>query len=133
MSTLYVMNQNWHQTERAPKSRENHAIYLSSPPQDNESSTVNFIRERIKITSDIFFDIFPFIIVFNRGMRIRNVGIALVRLIPNMVGKKFSQEFVLMRPFIRLRWEEVRKHLILLFGKLELWKVEQETQPISLK
>ena len=33
----------------------------------------------IRITSDIFFDIFPFIIVFNRGMRIRNVGIALLR------------------------------------------------------
>lgn len=154
----------------------------------------------MKITSDIFFDIFPFIIVFNRGMRIRfvgkqrfdqcipptlrtvfffpfdspsqlipvvfgipsgfqfvqsfqsswngmvwgdtkqincrqkcvlfvwaatslffflmhfikhsilcrNIGIGLLRVMAGIVGKKINQTFLLMRPFIRFRWEEVR-------------------------
>ena len=39
----------------------------------------NVLRANIRITADIFFDIFPFIIVFNRGMRIRNIGLALLR------------------------------------------------------
>nr|pir hypothetical protein T07D1.1 - Caenorhabditis elegans [Caenorhabditis elegans] len=66
------------------------------------------ILEKVKITSDIFFDIFPFIIVFNRGMRIRNIGIGLLRVMAGIVGKKINQTFLLMRPFIRFRWEEVR-------------------------
>ncbi|CAI5456046.1 unnamed protein product [Caenorhabditis angaria] len=63
--------------------------------------------EKLKITSDIFFDIFPFIIVFNRGMRIRNIGIGLLRIMSGVVGKKINQAFLLMRPFIRFRWEEI--------------------------
>ncbi|GMR60628.1 hypothetical protein PMAYCL1PPCAC_30823, partial [Pristionchus mayeri] len=78
--------------------------------RDVDSLKVQEIRERIRITSDIFFDIFPFIIVFNRGMRIRNVGIGLVRMLRNLVGKKITSEFILMRPFIRFRWEEIMLH-----------------------
>lgn len=37
-----------------------------------------------------------------------NVGIGLVRMLRNLVGKKITSEFILMRPFIRFRWEEVR-------------------------
>ncbi|CCD67191.1 Soluble guanylate cyclase gcy-31 [Caenorhabditis elegans] len=68
------------------------------------------ILEKVKITSDIFFDIFPFIIVFNRGMRIRNIGIGLLRVMAGIVGKKINQTFLLMRPFIRFRWEEIMLH-----------------------
>ncbi|CAI4223722.1 unnamed protein product [Auanema sp. JU1783] len=68
------------------------------------------LSSEIRITSDIFFDIFPFIIVFNRGMRIRNVGIGLLRVMSNLVGKKINQQFLLMRPFIRFRWEEIMLH-----------------------
>ncbi|GMT36065.1 hypothetical protein PFISCL1PPCAC_27362, partial [Pristionchus fissidentatus] len=71
---------------------------------------IQVVREKIRITSDVFFDIFPFIIVFNRGMRIRNVGIGLVRMLRNLVGKKITSEFILMRPFIRFRWEEIMLH-----------------------
>uniref|UniRef100_A0A1I7TCM4 guanylate cyclase n=1 Tax=Caenorhabditis tropicalis TaxID=1561998 RepID=A0A1I7TCM4_9PELO len=69
------------------------------------------ILEKVKITSDIFFDIFPFIIVFNRGMRIRNIGIGLLRVMAGIVGKKINKTFLLMRPFIRFRWEEVHVYL----------------------
>lgn len=76
--------------------------------QDNKYAALTaHLQDSIKITSDIFFDIFPFIIVFNRGMRIRNVGMGLLRVMSNLVGKKINHRFILMRPFIRFRWEEV--------------------------
>ncbi|CAB3400516.1 unnamed protein product [Caenorhabditis bovis] len=69
--------------------------------------TSEAILNKVKISSDVFFDIFPFIIVFNRGMRIRNIGIGLLRIMSGLVGKKINQSFLLMRPFIRFRWEEI--------------------------
>lgn len=110
------------------------------------------MRNHIRITSDVFFDIFPyvimndniyqmhrrisfrFIIVFNRGMRVRNigmcmfgidspinvhfVGMALLRVMPRLVGKKINMQFVLLRPFIRFRWEEVRSMMSFIFFDL---------------
>jgi len=66
------------------------------------------IRSIIKIPSDMFFDVFPFIIVFNRGMHIRNIGMALMRLMPRLIGRRINHEFVVMKPSIRFRWEDVK-------------------------
>lgn len=38
----------------------------------------------------------------------RNIGIGLLRVMAGVVGKKINQAFLLVRPFIRFRWEEVR-------------------------
>uniref|UniRef100_A0A915KNZ7 guanylate cyclase n=1 Tax=Romanomermis culicivorax TaxID=13658 RepID=A0A915KNZ7_ROMCU len=73
----------------------------------NPNETEDFIRANMKITSDIFFDVFPFIIVFNRGMHIRNIGLALMRLMPRIIGRRISDEFVVLKPTIRFRWEDV--------------------------
>lgn len=75
----------------------------------------DLIHSLVRITTDIFFDIFPFIIVFNRAMRIRNIGMALMRLVPKMIGKKINQEFVLIRPLVKFRWENVRIFIQLIF------------------
>ena len=66
-----------------------------------------------QITGDVFFDIFPYIVVFNRGMRVRNIGLGLLRLMPKLIGAKFPDAFVLLRPHIRFRWEEVASRLSL--------------------
>lgn len=68
------------------------------------------LQESIKITSEVFFDIFPFTIVFNRGMRVRNLGLGLLRLIPRIVGKKVNHEFILLRPLLNFTWEEILLH-----------------------
>lgn len=95
-------------------------VFQSGPANENQ---VTLLYQQMKITSDTFFDIFPFMIVFNRGMRVRNVGLALLRyaypcppiatpsshsIASHMIGKKINQYFVLLRPFIRFRWEDVR-------------------------
>ncbi|CAI2356709.1 unnamed protein product [Caenorhabditis sp. 36 PRJEB53466] len=84
-----------------------HFNNLDFSRKDTYRNLNDSILEKVKITSDIFFDIFPFIIVFNRGMRIRNIGIGLLRVMAGVVGKKINQAFLLMRPFIRFRWEEI--------------------------
>uniref|UniRef100_A0A914UQ07 guanylate cyclase n=1 Tax=Plectus sambesii TaxID=2011161 RepID=A0A914UQ07_9BILA len=86
----------------------NNISFNKTETQFNDMAEI--VRDQVKITSDVFFDIFPFIIVFNRGMRVRNIGMALLRVMPRLVGKKINNEFVLMRPFIRFRWEEIMLH-----------------------
>ena len=60
---------------------------LQEGPANEEQ--VSLISE-IKITADIFFDTFPFMIVFNRGMRVRNVGLALLRCCTNCLGSELK-------------------------------------------
>ncbi|ULT80699.1 hypothetical protein L3Y34_010921 [Caenorhabditis briggsae] len=88
------------------------------------------ILEKVKITSDIFFDIFPFIIVFNRGMRIRNIGIGLLRVMAGVVGKKINQTFLLMRPFIRFRWEEIMLHSNNIFELISCEPIQEDEDGI---
>jgi hypothetical protein len=52
------------------------SVFQNGPANENQ---VALLYQQMKITSDTFFDIFPFMIVFNRGMRVRNVGLALLR------------------------------------------------------
>ncbi len=61
----------------------------------------------MKITSAVFFGTFPFIVVFNRGMRVRCLGMALMRIAPSLIGRKINQEYVLTRPMIKFKWEDV--------------------------
>ena len=72
--------------------------------QEIDDEMVNSI---VQVTSAMLFDIFPFIVVFNRGMRIRNTGMGLMRIMPNLIGEKVNMKFIMMRPQVGFKWEEV--------------------------
>ena len=63
-----------------------YCIQGDDPVIEDEHRTA--MHKQLKINSDVFFEVFPFIVVFNRGMRIRNIGVALLRNMPDMVGEK---------------------------------------------
>ncbi|OON17325.1 hypothetical protein X801_06839 [Opisthorchis viverrini] len=59
------------------------------------------------LPTSVFFEAFPFSLVFNRGLIIINAGQSLQRAFPTILGKRVDAVFKLARPLINLDWEGV--------------------------
>ena len=59
------------------------------------------------ISSDVFFDVFPFHIVFNRGMGIRSIGSGLQAVMPHIIGQAVDEMFTLTRPLVEFSLDNV--------------------------
>lgn len=66
------------------------------------------VEDALPVPSEVFFEVFPFNIVFNRGMRIINVGQGMNNAVRNLLGKCVQDVFVLSRPLITFNWDSVR-------------------------
>ena len=60
------------------------------------------------ISSEILFEIYPFMIVFDEDMIIQNVGKSMEILIPDLVNKKISEVFHLIKPIIDFSFYSIR-------------------------
>ncbi len=63
--------------------------------------------ETLPIKSEIFFDLFPFHIVFKPNMEVISVGDSLGQVISNIEGELFSDTFNLSRPMVAFTWDNV--------------------------
>uniref|UniRef100_A0A1I8GYZ9 guanylate cyclase n=1 Tax=Macrostomum lignano TaxID=282301 RepID=A0A1I8GYZ9_9PLAT len=77
------------------------------------------------VPSEVFFEVFPFNIVFNRGMRILNIGRGLFNTLPNLVNTLINENFLLIRPMIEFSWDAVIIHTNNVF---ELISMENKLQ-----
>ncbi|KAG7275730.1 hypothetical protein CRUP_009833, partial [Coryphaenoides rupestris] len=64
-------------------------------------------REILPITSDFFFEVFPFNVVFRQDMVVHNVGSGLSTVFPDLDGKKITDAFLLARPLVEFNWNMV--------------------------
>ncbi|XP_066524863.1 soluble guanylate cyclase 88E-like [Hoplias malabaricus] len=64
-------------------------------------------QEILPITSDFFFEVFPFNIVFRQDMVVHNVGSGLATVFPDLDGKKINDAFLLARPLVEFTWNMV--------------------------
>lgn len=71
-----------------------------------ETLSSNF-RQSLPVRSDVFFEVFPFNIVFNREMIIRNIGAGLSAIMAEIEGKSITSVFSLSRPLLHFSWETV--------------------------
>ena len=72
--------------------------------------------EDLPISSDMFFDVFPFHIVFNRGMVIRNIGSGLEAIMPHVIGQAVDEMFMLTRPMVEFSLENVSHYFVSLIS-----------------
>jgi len=63
--------------------------------------------DSVHISSEVFFDVFPFHIVFNRALVIRNVGSGLAAVMPDLIGQSLDEIFQLTRPMAEFTLENV--------------------------
>ncbi|XP_053284337.1 soluble guanylate cyclase 88E [Pleuronectes platessa] len=67
-------------------------------------------QEILPITSDFFFEVFPFNIVFRQDMVVHNVGSGLSTVFPDLDGKKITDAFLLARPLVEFNWNMIISH-----------------------
>uniref|UniRef100_W5MYK5 guanylate cyclase n=1 Tax=Lepisosteus oculatus TaxID=7918 RepID=W5MYK5_LEPOC len=67
-------------------------------------------QEILPITSDFFFEVFPFNIVFRQDMVVHNVGSGLATVFPDLDGKKINDAFLLARPLVEFTWNMIISH-----------------------
>ncbi|XP_074660375.1 soluble guanylate cyclase 88E-like [Tubulanus polymorphus] len=66
--------------------------------------------DALPVPSDVFFEVFPFNLVFNRGMTVRYIGDGLKAVMPELLGHAINQIFDLTRPLVGFSWESVMMH-----------------------
>ncbi|VDP37021.1 unnamed protein product, partial [Schistosoma mattheei] len=64
------------------------------------------IDEELPVPAIVFFEAFPFNFVFNRGMKLLNIGRSMANALPNIVGKNVTDIFLLCRPVIPFTWDD---------------------------
>ncbi|CAH8579140.1 unnamed protein product [Schistosoma rodhaini] len=75
----------------------------------------NEIDEELPVPAIVFFEAFPFNFVFNRGMKLLNIGRSMANALPNIVGKNVADIFILSRPVIPFTWDDIMLHTNIIF------------------
>lgn len=75
-----------------------------SPHTDSPSRIPSF---NLPIKSEIFFELFPFHIVFNRQMIVVSIGGGLSQAMKDVEGESIIDLFNLIRPLIGFSWDNV--------------------------
>ncbi|KAJ8675449.1 hypothetical protein QAD02_011235, partial [Eretmocerus hayati] len=79
---------------------DNRAFTLASLAMTRE-------ERHLPIGASVLFEIFPFCIVFNPDMVVRSIGNSLMVILPDLVGKKITHRFDLVRPLIAFKFQSI--------------------------
>uniref|UniRef100_H3AQZ9 guanylate cyclase n=1 Tax=Latimeria chalumnae TaxID=7897 RepID=H3AQZ9_LATCH len=66
--------------------------------------------EKLPMKRGIIFDMFPFSVIFKRDMTMYRIGDGLKEVFSDLQGKKFNEEFNLVRPMLEFSWENINSH-----------------------
>lgn len=66
-----------------------------------------FASNSLPLNSSVFFNLFPFHIVFTRSFEIRGIGSGIAAVFPSAKGQKLHALFSLTRPLIGFNWDMV--------------------------
>lgn len=70
----------------------------------------NDFADQMPLSSDVFFELFPFHIVFDEDMIIRSAGEGLKAVMPELVGQKLTDMFTIVLPLIHFTWHSILAH-----------------------
>ncbi|KAG5345676.1 GCY8E cyclase, partial [Acromyrmex heyeri] len=79
---------------------DNRAFTLASLAMTRE-------EKHLPIGACVLFEIFPFCIVFGSDMIVRSIGNSLMVILPDLVGKKITYFFDLVRPLIAFKFQSI--------------------------
>ncbi len=68
--------------------------------------------EKLPMKRGIFFDMFPFSVIFRRDMTMYRIGDGLKEVFSDLQGKKVNEEFTLVRPMLEFSWDNVSLEMI---------------------
>ncbi|XP_011500910.1 PREDICTED: soluble guanylate cyclase 88E-like [Ceratosolen solmsi marchali] len=79
---------------------DNRAFTLASLAMTRE-------EKHLPIGASVLFEIFPFCIVFGLDMVVRSIGNSLMVILPDLIGKKITHHFDLVRPLIAFKFQSI--------------------------
>lgn len=79
---------------------DNRAFTLASLAMTRE-------EKHLPIGASVLFEIFPFCIVFGSDMVVRSIGNSLMVILPDLLGKKITHWFDLVRPLIAFKFQSI--------------------------
>ncbi|XP_055301154.1 soluble guanylate cyclase 88E [Sitodiplosis mosellana] len=79
---------------------DNRAFTLASLAMTRE-------EKHLPISASVLFEIFPFCVVFGSDMVVRSIGNSLLVILPELVGKKITAWFDLVRPLIAFKFQTI--------------------------
>ncbi|XP_073819634.1 guanylyl cyclase at 88E [Musca autumnalis] len=79
---------------------DNRAFTLASLAMTRE-------EKHLPISAHVLFEIFPFCIVFGADMVVRSIGNSLMVILPDLLGKKITAWFDLVRPLIAFKFQTI--------------------------
>ncbi|XP_033751645.1 soluble guanylate cyclase 88E-like [Pecten maximus] len=94
---------------------------------------IDHITESLPLRSDVFFELFPFHIVFNRQLQIKSIGVSLTAIMPYIKGKMLKEIFQLVRPLVDLTWDSIMAHTNNVFEISSESCVMQQNETKNLK
>ena len=68
------------------------------------------VADQMPLSSDVFFELFPFHIVFGDDMVIKSAGAGLKAVMPDIVGQNLTDMFNIVLPLIHFAWHSVSLH-----------------------
>ncbi|KAL0272964.1 UNVERIFIED_CONTAM: hypothetical protein PYX00_005752 [Menopon gallinae] len=71
------------------------------------SMTMTREEKHLPISASVLFEIFPFCIVFGSDMIVRSIGNSLMVILPDLVSKKITNWFDLVRPLIAFKFQTI--------------------------
>lgn len=77
--------------------------------------------EKLPMKRGIFFDMFPFSVIFRRDMTMYRIGDGLKEVFSDLQGKKVNEEFTLVRPMLEFSWDNVSLNLLQRLKSLPCW------------
>lgn len=85
------------------------SVYMESRrrPKRHSVISLNGDTDNLKIPMDVFYEVFPFHIVFDQEMVISSTGNSLEEVLRDLPGKKIGSQFSLIRPFMEFTWQNV--------------------------
>ncbi|KAJ4919803.1 hypothetical protein JOQ06_014239 [Pogonophryne albipinna] len=82
--------------------------------------------EKLPMKQGLFFDMFPFSVIFRRDMTMYRIGDGLKEVFSDLQGKKVNEEFTLIRPMLEFTWDNIYTHLNNVFELLSVAVVESK-------
>ena len=85
------------------------SIFMETRRRPKRHSVISLSgdTENLKIPMEVFYEVFPFHIVFDQDMVISSTGNSLEAVIQDLPGNTIASKFSLIRPFVEFSWKNV--------------------------
>jgi guanylate cyclase len=89
------------------KLRFKNEAYTMSLSKSSMRSAKLSKKPQYELKTELFFELFPFHIIFDRDMKIASMGEALNSALKRFQGEKLTKAFCLKKPLIDFTWDDV--------------------------